>query len=165
MDPEASGPEEVYFVVRVEGREFGPEPNITIIPPARIGKEFPKTFGHYHQHNEKETYRVLYGKAILLIQKPEKGSIDRIEGVKVLPGKAGDTLTVPEGYGHCLINTSNDLLVTADWEAKTAGHVYEPIKKMQGFCYYLIEKDGKIKFVRNPKYQKVPPVNHSFYQP
>ncbi len=118
MEPSAPGPREVYFVVRVQSKEFGLEPNITIIPPARIGQEFPKTYGHYHQNNESETYRVLYGQATLLVQKPENNEADKIEDVKILLGKVGDTLTVPEGYGHCLINATDDLLVTADWKQK-----------------------------------------------
>lgn len=154
---------EAYYVIRDNDLLHGPEPNITVIPPHTINNEFPKTFGHYHEHNEPETYRVLYGKAGLLIQKPlnppnSTSIIDysQIEEVRLLQGSVGDTLEVPPGFGHCLINLSDDLLVTADWESENAGHIYQPIQKLHGFCYYIVEENGKPKAIKNNNYQKVP---------
>lgn len=153
-------PSEVYFVIRDQDLLHGPEPNITIIPPHKLGLEFPKTYGHYHRHNEPETYRVLYGRALLLIQRPRKGKdgglvFDEIEEARLLSGESGDILRVPQGFGHCLINPGSDLLVTADWEAESAGHFYQPIKNLHGFCYYVIEEGGKIKYLKNQNYKKV----------
>jgi len=151
-------------VIRDADLVHGPEPNITIIPPHKIGQEFPKTFGHYHNHGETETYRVLYGEASLLIQKPVNNpnlpnhpNYNQIEEVLLLRGKAGDTLEVPAGFGHCLINLSQDLLVTADWESEDAGHIYKPIQKLHGFCYYIVETNNKkVEFIKNQNYLRIP---------
>lgn len=166
LDPQVSEPADVYFVIRDRDLLHGLEPNITIIPPHKLGGEFPKTYGHYHQHSEPETYRILYGRALLFIQKPKKGEtgslvFDEIEEACLLSGGSGDVLRVPQGFGHCLINPSPDLLVTADWESETAVHLYQPIKNLRGFCYYVIEGDGRIKYVRNPNYQRVPKLKSS----
>lgn len=143
----------VYYVLRFADPHYGPEPNITVIPPARLGNEFPKTYGHFHQHNESETYRVLYGRALVLLQKM-KGDV--VADVKVWRGTVGQTLQVPEGYGHCLINATADLLITADWEAESAGHVYDLIRKNKGMAYYLLEREGKPVWEANNHYQSLP---------
>ena len=37
------------------------------------------------------------------------------------------------------------------------GHAdYEAIKKLHGFAYYLVEKDGELKLVKNGNYKQVP---------
>lgn len=148
----------VYYVLRFTDSRYGPEPSITIIPPARLGHEFPKTYGHFHQHNEPETYRILYGKAVVLLQKMRS---EAVEEVKVLRGTVGQTLQVPEGYGHCLINATDDLLITADWEAASAGHLYDLIRKNKGMAYYLLEKDGKPVWVANKHYHSLPKLEES----
>lgn len=146
----------VYYVLRDETLIKSPEPNITIILPHKIGDELPKTLGHYHNHGEPETYRILYGNAGLLVQKPDPKEKSKILDVKLLKGKVGDVITVPEGYGHCLINLGSEMLITGDWESETAGHLYDDIKELHGFCYYIIEKDGKIILVKNRNYKEVP---------
>ena len=154
MDPECSGPEEVYYVVQIPETEYGPEPNITIVPPGRLGREFSKTHGHHHRHGESETYRVLYGEAHLLIQKTDDQG--RVVDIRSLQASTGEKMEVPQGYAHCLINATDDVLVTADWESSEAGHEYESIKEKRGFGYYLVDDDGKVKVVKNPEYNEVP---------
>jgi len=146
-------------VVREQGLLQGSEPNITILLPHRLGKEYPKTFGHYHLHGEEETYRILYGRAGLLIQKPKSsGHPEIIEDIQLLTAHAGEVFKVPPGYGHCLINLGSGLLITADWEAESAGHNYEPIEKLRGFGYYVVEEDTGPKFILNPNYKLVPEI-------
>lgn len=145
----------VYHVIRILDRSFGVEPNITIIPPGRIGREFPKTFGHFHAHGEPEKYRVLYGQATLLIQKMDG---DRVLEVNLLRGKAGDELYVPEGFGHCLINTGNDVLITCDWESDSAGHIYDLVKSKKGMAYYLLDEAGKVSYQNNENYGVLPKI-------
>lgn len=159
LKSKASGPGVVYYVLRFDDPRFGPEPNITIIPPARIGKEYPKTYGHYHEHGESETYRVLYGRAVVLMQKLRGNQYGEIEDAKLLTAETGRTINVPKGYGHCLINTTDDLLITADWEAESAGHIYEPIKEKHGMAYYLVEgESGSPKAIPNSRYENLPPL-------
>ena len=39
------------------------------------------------------------------------------------------------------------------------GHAdYEPLKKMQGACYYVVEENGKPKLIKNKNYKVVPDV-------
>lgn len=150
LDPKSLGPEEVYFMIRGK-------PNITVLVPGKLGKEFCKTYGHYHHHNETEHYKILHGKGIFLFQKKGKDEAV-IYDVQIKKVKAGDTVEVPKGYAHSMVNTSNEFLVTADdapANAETEMNNYEPIKKMQGFCYYVIEENREIKTVRNQKYKKV----------
>lgn len=150
--------QEVYYVIRSVNSDFGIEPNITIIPPARLSQEYPKTFGHYHKKGEGETYRVLYGWATLLIQKMKNDKPDEIEDFQILTGEAGDIIEVPPNYAHCLANTTDDLLITADWESEDAGHIYEPIKKLGGMGYFLIEEKDKPVLVKNKNYKILPKV-------
>ncbi|MFH1896464.1 MAG: glucose-6-phosphate isomerase family protein [bacterium] len=156
-NPASSGPGEVYFVLRPEvGREFGKEPNITIVPPGRLGDEFPKTFGHYHTHNEPEIYRFLYGSGIVLIQQRDEKGV--VKSVRAINASGGQTVKVPGGFGHCLINTGDDLLITADWESDEAGHSYTDIKARRGMAYYVLEKEGNIVFEKNIHYKEVPEI-------
>ena len=80
--------------------------------------------------------------------------------------KPGDALFIPAGWGHLVANISKTFFVTADDSpvnfeevdpVSLPGHAdYEAVKRMQGFCYYIVEKDGKPALVKNPKYKKVP---------
>jgi len=156
-DPHSEGSGEIYYAVRPEsGAEYGKEPNITIIPPGRLGEEFPKTFGHYHLHNEPETYRFLYGTGIVLIQ--HLNTLGRVDNVKALWGIAGKTVKVPHGFGHALINASDDLLITADWESNEARHEYSRIRAKKGMAYYVVDNEGRIEYEKNPNYSHLPAI-------
>ena len=71
---------------------------------------------------------------------------------------------MPPGHGHLVVNTGTTWLVTADDSpvegtgdnASMPGHAdYETVKKMRGFAYYVVEKDGKPALVANPLYKEV----------
>jgi len=152
QNPQASGPEEIYHMLR--GR-----PNITVLVPGKIGEEFTKTYGHYHKHNETEVYEILYGTGLLLTQR--RGEDDaQLEDIRLQEVGVGDKVKVPEGYGHAMINVGATFLVTADnapSDAETSQNDYEPIKKLRGFGYYIVDNGGGgWKAVRNGKYTKVP---------
>ncbi|MCG2686011.1 hypothetical protein L6258_01415 [Candidatus Parcubacteria bacterium] len=152
QNPQASGPEEVYFMLRGQ-------PNITVLVPGKIGEEFTKTYGHYHKHGGAETYQILFGRGLLLLQK--KGADDEeLEDICLREVGARDTIEVPKGYGHVMINVGSTFLVTADnapTNAETSQNDYEPIKKLRGFSYYIVDDgEGGWKAVRNEKYVKVP---------
>ena len=151
MDQNASGPEEFYFMIRGG-------PSITIWNPGKVGDEYVKTYGHCHKHNEPETYWVLHGEGIFLMQKMGE-KIDEVEEIKIQKAKAGDVVEVPRGWGHVACNIGKEFLVTADNSPSDAEHSqndYVPIKNMQGFAYYIVEKEGKPALVINPRYKKVP---------
>lgn len=170
MDPSAQGPAVHYHMVRGGSAQT----NITIWEPGKVGGEYIKTYGHYHVGNLDETYTILQGEGIVLLQKraigvdgqPIDDEIDEMYAVHVKPG---DKLFIPSGMGHLVANISDIYFVTSDDSpvnfeevdpVSLPGHAdYEAVKKMQGFAYYVVEKDGKPALVKNPKYKKVPEIS------
>ena len=170
MDPSASsGPAVHYHMVRGGSDQR----NITIWEPGLVGREYIKTYGHYHIGKLDETYWVLFGEGIVLVQhrvigaygSPIDDEIDQAYAVHVKPGNA---LFIPAEWGHLVANISKTFFVTADDSpvnfeevdpVSLPGHAdYEAVRKMQGFCYYIAEKDGKPALVKNEKYKKAPDV-------
>lgn len=139
--------EEAYYVIHHPGM------NITVLPEYRLGEEYPKTYGHFHQPEAEETYEVLLGEAGILLQK----GVDPAEEVRLIRLKKGDSFTVPEGYAHSLINLGKGSVVTLDdHDPARFNNDYEPIRGKHGFAYYIVEKNGKPEAVPNPNYKKVP---------
>jgi len=166
MDPAGVGPEIHYYMIR-GGTE---QKNITIWEPGTISDEYIKTYGHYHVGKLDETYWILYGEGIALLQKlalDDKGNMlpNIVEEFKAVPVKQGMSVYMPAGYGHLVANTGRSYFVTADdspvnFDEKKAvsmpGHAdYELVKQMQGFAYYVVEHNGKPALKKNPKYKEV----------
>jgi glucose-6-phosphate isomerase len=165
MRPDAQGPDIHYYMVR-----GGPEKkNITIWESGKVDGEYIKTYGHYHILDFKETYTVLSGEGIILLQirkKNEDGTwaSDTIESFKALKIKAGDSISIPSFAGHLVVNTGPTWLVTSDdspftleESASAPSHAdYEAVKLMHGFAYYVVEKNGEPVLVKNERYAAVP---------
>lgn len=167
MDPEGTGPAIHYYMIR-GGKQ---QKNITVWEPGTVSGEYIKTYGHYHIGNLDETYWIVYGEGVALLQKlaaDEKGKMidDVVEEFKAVVVKAGDSLYMPSGYGHLVVNIGPTYFVTADDspvsfeakkdEASMPGHAdYEPVKRMRGFAYYVVEVDGKPALKRNPRYKEI----------
>lgn len=157
MSPDAEGPATHYYMMRgdVEDR------NITVWESGKVGEEYIKTYGHYHRGDTDETYWILFGRGIALLQKRTGEDAARIEDFKVVHINQGDVLFVPPYYGHCVVNTGPSFLVTADNNAVSGAagapteNEYVPIKEMRGFAYYVLEKDGEPTLVRNPQYKEI----------
>lgn len=102
-------------------REFGLRYDITVIPPAKFGKEYVKTAGHYHPKAPKsdvsytEIYQVLEGSATYLLQKA--GRKGRVLDVAVVEAEKGDIVFIPPDYGHITINRSDKVLKMATGSA------------------------------------------------
>lgn len=167
MDPLALGPDIHYYMIR-GGTD---KQNITVWETGTIGGEYIKTYGHYHVGDLDETYWVIAGEGIALLQtrkRDEQGNPidDEIETFRAVHLKAGQHIFIPSETGHLVVNTGKTWLVTADdspvnFEEKDPvslpGHAdYEAVKKMQGFAYYVIEQDGKPTLVPNKKYKSIP---------
>lgn len=161
MHPDAEGPAVHYYMIR-GGSKKG---NITVWETGTVGGEYIKTYGHYHVDDLPETYWILAGEGIALLQKmAEGGDPAKLEEFKAIPVKAGDKLDIPIRYGHLVVNTGSTLLVTED-DSPVAGvgdsasmpvHAdYEPVKTLRGFAYYVVEHDGKPALVKNPRYTEV----------
>lgn len=148
-EPNAPAPQELYYVIHQPGA------NITILPKYRLGREYPKTYGHFHEPEAEETYKVLSGEAGILLQK----GTDLLEEVRLVKLKKGESFTVPKEYAHCLVNLGEGPVVTLDdHDPAKFDNNYEPIRKKHGFAYYLIEEGGKLKAIPNPDYTQVPPL-------
>jgi glucose-6-phosphate isomerase len=169
MNPKSVGPNVHYFMIR-GGSE---RKNITIWQSGTVGGEYIKTYGHYHVKDFSETYTVLSGEGIILLQERKKGPDgvpidDEVEYVKAIFVKTGSKVPIPPRAGHLAVNTGDSWLVTSDdspvnfEKAKEAAwpvHAdYASVKKMHGFAYYIVKKDGKPVFVKNPNYKNTPDI-------
>jgi len=159
MDPNSIGPSIHYYMIRGGVNQK----NITIWEPGTVSGEYIKTYGHYHVGKLDETYWILYGEGIALLQRISTDSV--VEDFKAIIVKPGDSVYMPEGYGHLLVNTGLTYFATADDSpvhftdvdtSSMPGHAdYEPVKRMQGFAYYVIEQNGKPILKRNSKYTQI----------
>ena len=168
LDPDIlqAGDRGIYYMYRdlalsIRDREIiqehGLRYDITIIPPAMLGKEYVKTQGHYHpivpdtNISYPEVYEVLNGEAHYLLQKRDAGVVSDVVLIKAL---AGDKVIIPPDYGHVTINASNKELKMANWVSRDFSSVYEPYIEMHGAAYYLT-KEG---LIPNPNFRNVPEV-------
>ena len=146
-----AGNPELYYMHRSLKEENDLKYNITVLPARMLGKEFVKTKGHVHIGNYGETYTVLEGEAIYLMQKTKDEIVEDVYAVKA---KKGESTIIPPGYGHVTINPSEVDLKTGDWSSKNCKNDYSLFERLQGACYYYT-KEG---WVKNENYKKVPPL-------
>ncbi|MEN9561086.1 MAG: hypothetical protein RIQ56_359 [Candidatus Parcubacteria bacterium] len=164
LSPNEVGPAIHYYMIRGGSKKR----NITIWQTGKVGKEYIKTYGHYHVGNLDETYLIIQGEGVALLQKmvEENGKPvpDVIEEFRAIPVRAGDSVYMPPGHGHLVVNTGDTWLVTSDDSpvegpddsASMPGHAdYESVKKMRGFAFYVVEENGKPALVKNPLYKEV----------
>jgi glucose-6-phosphate isomerase len=166
MHPDADAPDPMYYMIR-GGKD---QRNVTVWEPGLVGGEYVKTFGHYHVGKLDETYWIVLGEGVLLMQKLEiapngEPQPDRVAEFQALVVKAGDEQFIPSGYGHLVVNTGSKYLVTiddspVDFEERDPvslpGHAdYKMVEKMGGFAFFVVERDGKPVLVRNRNYSAV----------
>ena len=164
MNPDAAGPAIHYYMIRGGSRKK----NVTVWESGTVGGEYIKTYGHYHVGELDETYWIIQGEGVLLQQKMvvENGIAqpEKIEEFKAISVKAGDSVYMPPNYGHLAVNTGAEWFVTTDDSpvegsgdnASMPGHAdYELVKKMRGFAYYVVEKNGSPVLVPNKLYKEV----------
>jgi glucose-6-phosphate isomerase, archaeal len=167
MHPDAEGPEIHYYMIRGGVNKT----NITVWETGLVGGEYIKTYGHYHVGKIDETYHVVAGEGVVLLQKRKedaKGNPidDEIEFFYAIKVRPGDNVFIPSGVGHLVCNTSKVWLVTVDDSpvnfdevdpVSLPGHAdYVPVQKMHGFAYYLVEENDRPTLVKNPNYKVVP---------
>lgn len=161
MNPGAAGPTIHYYMIRGGKKKR----NVTVLEVGTVGGEYVKTYGHYHLGNLDETYWFTYGEGVVLQQKlvshDDPSVVEEFKAIKV---KAGDSVYMPPGYGHLMANTGATWLVLVDDSpvegpddsASMPGHAdYEAVKKMRGFAYYVVEKDGAPALAANKLYKEV----------
>lgn len=160
LDPSAEGPDPVYWVFG-EIDQSQKWSNMTVVAPGKLGREFTKTFGHYHSARVDESYAEVWGEGILLLQKKiiREGKFIPNEVSEVLLVKInhGEKVIIPPEYGHSWSNTGSIPLITFDnWVSGHQEKDYLYIKQLRGLAYYLVSEDGQVKPVPNHNYQNLP---------
>ncbi len=123
--------------------------DVTKIYGRMLGKEFSKTFGHYHPGGFPEIYEVLKGRAIFLLQKPVRMDSRKIIHAIAVHAEKGTQVVIPPRYGHVTINPSRKVLVIANIVSSRFSSNYAPYKKFGGACYFFT-KNG---WVKNENYR------------
>ncbi len=144
---------ELYFMYRGLELKDGLRYDITIIPFQLLGKELTKTKGHSHPGEYAELYQVLEGKAIFLMQKEKENKLENVYAVQT---KKGDQVFIPAHYGHVTINPGPVDLKMSNWVVDGFQSDYSLFLAQQGACYYALQKDGRIKWLKNENYGSVP---------
>jgi glucose-6-phosphate isomerase len=134
-----------------------------VLPPLTIGREFVKTQGHYHPPMPgsdipyPEVYTLLWGEPSLLLQRRLENQSDRIDDCALLALRDGDTVTIPPGYAHILINQSRQPAMIAGLYSRAFAPKYDPITRMAGAAYYVID-DAATPVIPNARYAARPPL-------
>ncbi len=155
--PEKEIPQRTYYMLRNipffsnKQERF----DLTIMPSFKLGSEFNKTFGHIHSGQEPETYKILLGKALFVLQKMGKTS-DIIDDLKIIKGQTGDIIKIIPGWYHKTVNIGKLPLVLVNWIPHGTENDYSLIEQQQGFGYYVVAKNGNFDLVKNKNYRKVP---------
>ena len=167
LDKEAAAPKELYCMYRgvclAEHAKKIFENNlrydITVIPGAKIGKEFVKTLGHFHPKvfgaNTcfPEVYEVISGTAHYLLQ-TEKDFV-------VVAATAGEKVIMPPGYGHVTVNPKKETLVMANWVEKNFESDYSLYREKGGAMFFETTTGWKknTNYKKIPKLRKLKPIN------
>jgi glucose-6-phosphate isomerase len=154
---------------------------LVLVRPIRIGREFAKTFGHYHPaipgtaHGYPEVYTQYYGRLTLLLQKRQP-SADTLADCVAIEMEPGMSATIPPGYAHVLINTTGEPVLLAGLYGRAFSPDYDPIRRRRGMAYYFVAGSGSgrdgasgsgwsgghggsaVAVERNPRYEEAPPL-------
>lgn len=135
-----------------------PGENITILLPQMLGKEYPKTYGHYHLKKSDEVYTIAYGEGLVMMQKV--GRNGEVLEVRLVSAFRGESVKIPGDCGHTLINIGSSPLITVDnYDPKKETHDYDSVTAKHGLGYYIViaEKVGW-EAIPNHYYKNLPPI-------
>lgn len=158
QNAESSGPDEVYRVFRGVSDPETPaneRADITVIDPGTLGHEYNKTHGHYHQGVGIETYKVLAGVGMFILQKPTF-NYKSVELVRLVKLAQGNSLEVPSGWGHTMVNIGLDPLVAINYERPDLQNLYDPYVAKHGAAYYILKNGDGVETVPNQNYGDLP---------
>jgi len=158
MELSLNKPNEFYYMYRGIAmdehkdlfEESGIRYDITVIPPLKLGKEYNKTFGHYHPKIEgtnytyPEVYEVLSGKAHYLMQNDQD--------VILVEANVGDKVVMFPNYGHITINPGEEVLAMSNLVYSDFKSLYENIESKHGAMYY----ETTDMWVENKNYSSIP---------
>ncbi|MCC6790531.1 MAG: hypothetical protein IT336_02540 [Thermomicrobiales bacterium] len=139
--------------------------SLVLMPPGRIGREFPKTAGHYHPTMPEshlaypEVYTQLHGKFHLLLQRRDAADPERVADCAIVEMNPGFTIVIPPGYAHVLINTTDAPALMAGLYAAAFRPDYAPVRRRRGLAHYIVAGPrGQVETIANPNYSSAPPL-------
>ncbi len=134
----------IYIMYREVYKKSDLRFDITVIASRILGKEYARTYGHYHPIAEgklsyPEIYQVLFGDARFILQRPNS---DHTTDVIVVSAKDGDVVLIPPNYGHVTINVSKEKpLFLSNLVADVFESDYSEYKKNNGQVIYYTADD------------------------
>ena len=172
LEPDGLAPAaELYWLFPLE--DAGPASRVlaeagltfscVLLPPLKVGREFVKSQGHYHPSmpgsalTYPEVYTHLWGEILLLLQRRAGDDADLLDDCVLIDLRDSGTVTIPPGYAHILINPSSQPAAIAGLYSRAFSPVYEPIARMAGAAYYLID-DAGVRAIPNARYTAPPPL-------
>jgi len=138
----------LYEVYELERPEVAGEilHGISIVHPGKVGDEYYMTKGHFHTVlDTAEIYYTLQGEGYMVMENPEgEWAVEELQ--------PGGVLYVPPRWAHRSVNVNADQdLVMFFAYPGNAGHDYGTIET-QGFRKLVVEKDGQVEIVDNPRW-------------
>jgi glucose-6-phosphate isomerase len=137
--------------------ESGVSYDLLVLLSGKVGQEYYKTRGHFHVNKPNmpdaypEFYEVLSGEAILMLQKNSRSG--EVEEIMAVEAQTNDIVYIPPGYGHVIINSTDQPLVVGSLLASKLKYVTEPFIVKNGAAFYYIEMEsGRADFIKNPNY-------------
>lgn len=138
----------VYEVYAIEQEEKEGDLNFatTVLYPGKVGKEF------FHKGPLPRQAR--QGRDILWHQREGGMLLQTPEGeAEWIPMGPGTVVYVPPYWAHRTVNTGNEPFIFLAIYPADAGHDYGSIKE-KGFSKIVIEEDGEVKVVDNPRWKE-----------
>lgn len=164
-DPHCAGPDPVYSIVMDVGREEHREElkkrmllfGVVAYAPGRLGEEPVRSQGHIHavaphcNWSTPELFEIWEGCAIVYAQKSATDDPQRCVAIAANPG---DTVVVPPGWAHCVINSDpENRMVFGAWCDRQYGFAYDQIRAHGGLAWFpVLGVDNKIGWERNLRY-------------
>lgn len=150
VDKDGKGVKSAYYEIE-DGQ------SIFVVSPGYNGVEFNKTIGFFSNFPGMQTYFCLYGSGVLLMQRNDpEGEAKEFKVVMFSPLKQ---VSVPVGWGMCLVNTGgNYLVVLRSTPLPKKNTDSKAVLDKGGFAYFVIEKKGEVVFEPNPKYRVHPQI-------
>ncbi len=136
-----------------QGKDFMAD--LTIIKPGKVGDEFVKTVGHYHQNVPgtdvayPEAYEAVSGKFEYLLQS-EPSADGKVDVIWVVT-EPGDKVVMPPNYGHVSMNVGDEPAIEVDVQKRDNpnGSDYSMFQERVGGALYRTEAG----LVENPNYE------------
>lgn len=163
--PGCDGPEIVYSIAMDVGKNEHLETlkrshllfGVVTYAYGRLADEPVRSQGHIHKASPRngwstpEVYEIWSGRAIIYMQETAKDDPGRCFAVEAGPG---DVVIVPPSWAHATINADPEQPMTfGAWCDRAYGFEYDDVRAHNGLAWFpIVEEDGKIGWIRNPKY-------------